>query len=487
VQQGEYARAVPLLQQILSSDPGNVKAHNLLAIAYSSLGRKKEANDEFRKILKLQPGFLPVIKNLALNELSLGEVDHAGAHFDEVLKASPQDTVAHFGMAEVDFALTRYTQALAHYRLSGGLYLRDPQATVRFARSCVENHKNDEAAGALERMAPEADGPAHFEAGLLLARIEKYPLAAREFAAAKNKYPDPYQVGYNLTLAYERGGDHSRAIAEGEELLSQGHRKAELYNLLSSAYEHAGRTQEAYDALRSATQVDPRDESNYVDLMLLCLTHQNYDLSLEISDIAIRQVPQSYRVRLQRGVVLAMKGRFEDAEQEFLIASQPGQQASLPFVALALVRMQMNNLSEAIDVLRQRRKLKHGDYLVDWFLGEALSRDGALPGSPEEAEAVAALEDAVRAKPDAAQPQTLLGKFLVKRGETERAAKTFEQALELDPDDTTAAYQLALLYRKSGNASRAQALFDRVAKSKTEDRDQFTQQNLTRILREGSQ
>ncbi|MBZ5621951.1 MAG: tetratricopeptide repeat protein [Acidobacteriia bacterium] len=487
VQQGDFERAVPLLLEILSASAGDVKAHNLLAIAYSAMGHREQANEEFRKILKIQPGFLPVVKNLAVNELSLGQFEDAGLHFEEVLKTAPRDPVANFGMGEVDYARKRYPEAVAHYQLSGDLYLKDPQATLRFARSCLANQKPDDAAGALERLAPQADARARFEAGLLLARLEKYGPAAREFAAAREKYPDPYEVGYNLTLAYEKGDDHARAITTGEELVAKGYRKPELYNLLSQAYEHAGRTKNAYDALRLATQADPRDESNYVDLMVLCLTHQNYDLSLEISDIAIRLVPQSHRVRLQRGVVMAMKGRFEDAEQEFLTASRLGGEASLPFVALALVRMQMNKLPEAIEVLRRRRQLNREDYLVDWFLGEALSRDGAPPGSPEEREAVGALEDAVRVKPDSSAPRTLLGKFLVKRGELERAAESFEKALKLDPDDTTAAYQLALLYRKKGNAQRAQELFDKVSKAKSEDHDQFTERNLVRLLREGAQ
>lgn len=487
VQKGEFERAIPLLLQLLSETPDDVKAHNLLAIAYSSAGRKEEASQEFRKVLKIQPGILPVMKNLAVNELSLGQFEDAGQHFEEVLKAAPRDPVANFGMGEVDYARKRYSDAVAHYQLSGELYLKDAQATLRFAQSCLQNRKPDDAVSALERMAPQADSPTHFEAGMLLARLEKYGLAAREFGAAREKYPDPYQAGYNLTLAYEKAGDHASAIATGEELVAGGYRKAELYNLLSQAYEHGDRTKDAYDALRAATQADPLDESNYVDLMVLCDTHQNYDLSLEISDIATRLIPQSRRVRLQRGVVMAMKGRFEDAEQEFLTASQLAGDSSLPVVALALVRMQMNHLPEAIGALRQRRQVNRQDYLVDWFLGEALSRDGASPGSAEESEAVAALEDAVRVKPNASAPRTLLGKFMVKRGQPDRAAESFETALQLDPDDTTAAYQLALLYRKKGNAQRAQELFDRVSRAKAEDHDQFTERNLVRILREGAQ
>jgi tetratricopeptide (TPR) repeat protein len=486
VQQGQFERGIPIILQILEASPSDLKARNLLGIALSGAGRKEEANVQFRKILEAQPGFMPVIKNLAVNELALGQLAEARGHFEQVLKASPQDPVAHFGMGELSFADQNFDKALAHYDASSDLYLKDPQATIRYARACVHENKTDAAATALGKMAPDADARAHFDAGVLLAGIEKYPEAAREFQAAQSGYPDPYQAGYNLTLAYEKSGDHARALQAGEATLAKGYRKAELYNLMAQAYEHTGRTQEAYQALRSATQVDPRDETNYVDLMALCLSHQNYELSLEISEIALRVLPKSYRIPLERGVVRAMQGNFEDAEQEFASASHLGGEANLPYVALALVRMQMNKLPEAVEVLRERRKANPEDYLPNWFLGEALNREGVLPGSPEEAEAVAALEQSIRLKSDRGAPRTLLGKFLSKRGDLAHAAQNFEAALKLDPEDTTAAYQLALVYRKQGDTKRAEELFEKVRKSKSEDNEQVTQRNLVQILREGA-
>jgi tetratricopeptide (TPR) repeat protein len=485
VQQGQFERGIPIILQILEASPSDLKARNLLGIALSGAGRKKEANTEFRKILAMQPGFLPVVKNLAVNELALGELAEARGHFEQVLKASPQDPVAHFGMGELSYAEQRFTDALAHYDSSSELYLKDPQATIRYAQSCVHEKRAEAAVTALGKIAPDADARAHFDAGGLLAEMEKYPEAAREFQAAQSGYPDPYQAGYNLTLAYEKAGDHARAVQTGEAVLAKGYRKAELYNLLAQAYEHLGSTQEAYQALRSATQVDPRDETNYVDLMALCLAHQNYELSIEISEIALRVLPKSYRIPLERGVVRAMQGNFDDAEQEFASASRLGGEANLPYVALALVRMQMNKLPEAVEVLRARRKANPDDYLPHWFLGEALNREGVLPASSEEAEAVGALEESIRLKPDRGAPRTLLGKFLSKRGDLTHAAQNFEAALKLDPEDTTAAYQLALVYRKQGDTKRAEELFEKVRKSKAEDNEQVTQRNLVQILREG--
>ena len=242
VQAGRFQSAIPLLEKILASAPGDLKARNLLGIALMSSGRRAEANVQFKKALEADPRFHPALKNLAVNELAMGLRTDAKAHFEQAERLVPNDAVVHFHLGQILFAEERYADAAAHYE------------------------------------------------------------------AAQNGFPDPYQVGFNLTLARVKAQDDAAAIREGEQLLARGHRKAELYNLLSIAYARSGRVQEAYDALRTATKIDPLDESNYLDLMSLCLDHENWDLSLEISEVALRQIPGSYKVRLQRGAMFALQG-----------------------------------------------------------------------------------------------------------------------------------------------------------------------------------
>jgi len=335
------------------------------------------------------------------------------------------------------------------------------------------------------KLAP-GDGVVHFYLGQIYFTEGRNAEAAGHFELAQDGFPDRYQAGFNLLLARVKSQDYAAAIRGGEQLLSHGHQKAELYNLLSRAYSQSGRTQEAYDALRTATKIDPRDETNYLDLMLLCLQLENWDLSLEISGIALEAIPQSYKVRLQRGAVFALKGQLEEAENEFLAAVNVAPKVNLPYVALALVRIERSKFTEAIQTLRERRALSSKDYLVNWMLAEAITREGAEPGSGAEKEAVQALEDAVRLNPGAAQPRALLARLLVKRGDLGRAAHEFEAALKIQPDDASAAYQLALVYQKTGATKRDEELFAKVGKARAEGRSQMVPGNLIRIIREES-
>jgi tetratricopeptide (TPR) repeat protein len=416
--------------------------------------------------------------------MELGRQKGAELHFEQLLKLVPNDAVAHLYMGDLSFLEHRYGDAVAHYEQSGGQHLKSPAATLRYARCLVETGKAAAADETLAGLPTDAGAETRFEAGVLLAGAGRYEGAVREFQLARKGYGDQYQVGFNLILALMGSHNNSAAIQAAEQLAEQGNRKAELYNLLSRAYESDGQTQKAYDSLREAIRLEPQDETNYLDLMSLCLTHENWELSLEIADVALSRIPAAYRVRLQRGAVWAMQGKMEDAEQEFLAASRIAPQAELPPVALALARIDMNKLDEAAEGLRSRRASK--DYRVHWLLGEALSRAGVEPGSAGEKEAVAELQQAVRTNPGANAPRVLLGKMLMKRGDIAGAAGQFEAALQIDPEEMSATYQLAMIYRDQGKTKQAEELAAKVSKARSApDPGQFTQRNLVKIIREG--
>ena len=94
-------------------------------------------------------------------------------------------------------------------------------------------------------------------------------------------------------------------------------RKGELYNLVARVYLKLGRIKDAYDALRTATRIEPEVEEHYVDLAMLCLDLENHDLGLEIVDVGLHYRAVSFMLYLQRGVLLAMKAQLSQAEKEF--------------------------------------------------------------------------------------------------------------------------------------------------------------------------
>lgn len=358
-------------------------------------------------------------------------------------------------------------------------------AILRFAACALQHSGQQEALKSLDSLSPQ-DGDSHFRAGALLVEHKLYAAAARQFGIARQTSEDAYLAGYNQTLAYVKAGDFASAIRTANELLNQGHETADLADVAATAYLKNGQPKEAYNALRLATHLDPKNEDAYVDLCAINLDYENYDLGLEVANIGLSHLPSSERLYLQRGVMRAMKGEFAEAQQDFSTASDLAPQEVLPGIALGLVSMQMGRLDKAVDVLRQAVSQHPHNYLAQYWFAKVLLQSGAIPGTKEGDEVLAALRASVRLNPGFWHAHADLGKTLLDRGGVAPAIVELKKAVALNPSATSPLYLLAQAYRRQGDEARANDLVARVSKMQTEEREGFPEASLRNIIREGT-
>jgi len=257
-----------------------------------------------------------------------------------------------------------------------------------------------------------------------------------------------------------RGGDARAAIQLSTELFAAGLRHAELYNLVSEAFLKTGQVEKAYSALKSAIALEPEAEDNYGDLAGICLDQANYELGLEIVDAGLRHLPDSYRLHLQRGQILAQKGFPQESETDLRIASRLAPSESAPYVALGFAWIQRGEAVKAVELLRARLKANPDDFVLSYMLGIALNRSGA----ETDVAAKTAFEASVRLNPRFSRARAELGKLLLRNGDVAGAIEQLETAIKLDPEDATATYQLGQAYRRTGDSARAQEMLTRVVK-----------------------
>src|SRR6185503_12337038 len=393
----EFTAAIAELDQQLAATPGDLKVLNLYGIALTGAGRRDAANARFREALALDPAFSPALKNLGVNEYDAGRYADARAHFAQALKLAPADEVVHLYLGELDYRAKKTATALTHYEKTGTRFAQNPVWTAHYGAALIAAGRTKDALAVLERI-PASDPAALFDAGVVLGQAGAHVEAARFFGAARKGYKDPYAAGFNQALMLVDAGDDAGAVRVAQDLITEGKAPAELYNLASRALVRLGRIDEAYDALRQATRLEPKAPENYVDLATICVEHDNFDLGLEIVDIGLRELPQSWVLRLQRGVLLAMKGLMTDAEKEFETARRLAPVQAVPYAALGMVWIQGGQTEKAVEVLRAelpRRK----DHVVPYIFAVALLRSGVEATSPAAAEAVAALRASIRANP----------------------------------------------------------------------------------------
>jgi tetratricopeptide (TPR) repeat protein len=487
VGRGEFAAAIRLIDQLLGESPTDLKTLNLAGIALTGAGRIEEANARFRDAVRLDPRFFPALKNLAINEFTAGRRDDARRHFEEVLKLAPADEITHVYLAEIEFDRKNPAAALAHYEKARARISHNAAWTLHYASCLVDQQRAHEAVALLE-MLPAADADSRFAAGMILGNGGAHAAAARFFASARERYKDPAAAGYNQTLMLVEAGEYDAAVRTAQELLDHGPQSSELYNLVARAHEKAGRIKEAYDALRTATQIAPSAEENYVDLASICLDHQNFDLGLEIIDIGLRHRPDSSLLHLQRGVLMAMRAELGPAEAEFDTARRLAPNQPAPYAGLAMIWMQTGQTQKAVDVLRKEAQAGH-DHVVPYMFAVALMRSGVDPAGPDAAEAVGALQASLRANQRFAPAHSELGRLLLKRDDLDGAIRELEIATALDAENTAAIYNLAQAYRKKGDRTRAAELLARVTKLNAQERGDDPAADLKRtvlrIVRDG--
>src|SRR5262249_35330126 len=351
--------------------PGNPKVLNLQGLAFLGEGKSKEAIAAFESALRSDPGFFPALKNLTIHEWTIGRQPSARRHLEAALNLEPGDPV------------------LNVYGALDSLEQRNYPAAKR--RLQIGSAK-------LPVLAPEVE----FRLAVLLASNEHYAEAAQHFQSVLRRVGDSYDIRYNLGLCYFLTGQKDQAVRVLEDLRNR-RKSSELNNLLARVYEASGRTQGAVELLQEAISLDPADETNYLDLSILCIDHNIYQQGLDVIEAGLSVKPQAERLIFQRGLLRSLLGQFDDAAADFEQASQLAPESQLPYAGLGLAAIQRSQLPEAITMLRERRK-KQKDAVLDYLLGWALVRSGAAAGTSELQEAESAFESGVRLNPKLPYP-----------------------------------------------------------------------------------
>ncbi|MGA8028025.1 MAG: tetratricopeptide repeat protein [Bryobacteraceae bacterium] len=463
VMRGAWDDALGMVRQLLETNPRDLKALNLMGLALTGKGSTAEANRTFEKALEIDPNFYPARKNLAINELRLKQLAESERDFATVLAAMPNDPVVNMYMGELAFARKDYAGAIEHLKLAGPWLEKDGRLDV-MAAECEFQLGNIEAGTReLKRLTVDKLEPAwQFRAGYLLAEHEQFADAIKFFEAVRVRSPGAYDIGFNLALCDVHTKRFADAIALLSDFRAHGHKTSEVDNLLAEAYEGSGKTQQAIDALREATALEPEDERNYIDLAMLCADHNAFDLGLEVVNIGLGHLPRSNGLVVERGVIYAMSGKFDLAEKDFERAGQSEGDKDAASAGLGLAYIEQGEVTRATAALRDRIRQDPNNAALEYLLAESLIRSGVHAGDPEFVEAQAALQQSVRLNPRFVYSRVDLAKIYLQQGKTDEAIQQLRAALEIDGSKVQVYAQLGTALRREGKTEEAAAMFAKV-------------------------
>jgi tetratricopeptide (TPR) repeat protein len=464
VRQGKVADAISVFAGGLAYDPQDPVLLDATGAAYMVEGESEQAQRYFLSSLRANPTFVAARKNLAISYFTSGRYEPAAAEFQKLTKVpGPTQQIASLFLGIINEKSGNYARALVFFGQSGALVNRYADALLCLADSEYQLKHTQKAHASLRSLAaiPDLTAEQHLKASQLYSQLGEDDAALAEAQKAGEMDGSLSGLALQRAVTLDRVG----RTKESFEILraeAQSNPTADTLNLLSHVARENNEFALALDSLRQAAKLAPEKEENYLDFSTFCADYGNYPLALEAADVGLQNIPGSYRLLVQRAVILENLGRADEAEATLRKASEQQKDNSVALLSLAIVETHDGHLHEAEATLRSAIHDFPSNYYMHYQLGVALvEMQSNLPPAAElQARARQAFREAIRLNPSFADSYYQLAKLY-----TGNSPKLEEQnlvaCLRADPNHAPAQYKLARVYLSTGRTAEAQVLIDR--------------------------
>ena len=464
VRQGHIDDAIRVFQEGLTHDPQDPVMLDATGAAYMLKGDLVQAPEYLLACLRINPGFIPARKNLAIAYFDAGQYDLSAAEFQKLAKIpGPTQQVANLFLGMISEKKGQYDSAVSFFARSGPLLHQYPEALLSSANAECQLKHTEKAGATLKALAktPGLTAPQHLKISQLYSVIGEDELALAEVEKAKQEDSGLKGLEYQDALTLDHVGRSQEAL----EILKDAATRnpdADTLNLLSHVARENNEFALALDSLREAAKLAPEKEENYLDFSTFCADYGNNQLALEAANVGLQNLPDSYRLLVQKAVVLESLGRLGEAEDTLRKAGEQQKDNSLALLCLAIVQTHAGKLQDAEATLTAALRQFPNNYYMHYHLGIVLVEiQGGMPPNPElQTRAEHAFREAIRLNPAFADSYYQLAKLY-----SDKSPKLEEQnlvaCLRADPNHASAEYKLARLYLSTGRQAQAQALIDR--------------------------
>jgi predicted Zn finger-like uncharacterized protein len=222
-----------------------------------------------------------------------------------------------------------------------------------------------------------------------------------------------------------------------------------------------GRGGEARASFEAAIASDPNNVHALFGLGQVYYEEGRYTEALTRLDTALAKAPNDVKVIALDAMVKLKLERLKEAKDQIVAARVQQPKALLLALTLGVVEMALGNKAEAEKALAASVDLvteSDGTDGVSAYISYALFL--AADGRTKDADAK--LDDMKLKLPDSVEMQRMLGKYDATQGRFDGAVTHFRNAIELDPQDTSTRFQLAVTLRRMRHMDEAATEFDKV-------------------------
>jgi tetratricopeptide (TPR) repeat protein len=423
---GSNDKAIPLLAELVSQEPGWSDGPSLLAQAYAAAGRDAEAISWLERAANDDPDLYVTLASFY--ERSRKWKDAAAA-YQKALAASPRN-------ADIK---VQYAVALMN---AGG---RDSLTKARdLLNEVVAARPND--TRSLYQLS---------QAQRRLGDLTAAETTARKLIAANGRSPMGY---YALAMTLEERRQYQAVIdtlapATADFKAHPGNNPASDLGLLlphlGFAYQELGEYAKAVATFEEAHKLVPADTTIAAYLAQANLSAKKYAAAIDVARKARADSADDLRLARIEAQALRQSGKPDEAVnvlQEF--AKKQNNPES--YVALAQIYSDAKRGPEAVKLLQDAQTKFPGDTTISFELGAVLDKQKRF------ADAEAAFRQVLKLEPDNAPALNYIGYMLAERGERlNESVDLLRKALEIEPDNGSYLDSLGWAYYKSDKLPQA--------------------------------
>ena len=416
VKQKRFPEAEALLKRAIAAAPDSVDSYRDLGELYATQGHNDEAEASFVKAHELAPNDVTISFALAKMLEQTGEFGRSIEAIDSIpvglrpAGALPIMASDYFALKQPD----NVAALIPEVRRRGAV---DSALIPQFARVLADNGYEDDA-DALLKVASATQGSTS-ELLLVLARVQErqgnVALAERTLAQVTKQYPSSFEAWLQSARLASGAKAYKKEASLLDRALQVRPDDVEALRHLVVARTRSGEAMGAITAARHLYSIKPNDPDVIYLLATALVNRAQWHEARPIAEKLV-SARDDARARVMLGMVLVNDGDIDGASLQIDHALQEDPNETEAHYYKGVIARQ------------------HGDVQV----------------------AIREMEAVVAADPQHVSAQAELGTLSLQIGNLDAARKALEQAVSVNPNVPENHYQLAIAYSRSGLTDKAQ-------------------------------